>query len=333
MNIQNIMHTQINKVIVTTSARLHMGFFDLTGSGFGSVGLAIDAPTTQIEIIKSAKSSIYDKSRENAANLVESLVNSLYDNTFLTAKILRKRLKIKEKFTLIINQVIPTHAGLGSGTQMALAVGDGLNQLFDLNLSVVQIGAAAGRATRSGIGVAAFSQGGFLVDTGKTGDGLPEIALRLNFPESWRVLLVKDFAHVGVHGAAESQAFQTLKPANYSLRDMVFNHMAPALQRSDLLAFGACMVDLQAYNGEYFAPIQGGHFASADVATVLAWLQNNGAACVGQSSWGPTGFAIFEFESSANAMQKQLQQQFADFANISFQIVRAKNTGALIRPE
>jgi beta-ribofuranosylaminobenzene 5'-phosphate synthase len=111
---------------------------------------------------------------------------------------------------------------------------------------------------------------------------------------------------------------------------MVFNHMALALKRADLLAFGAYMQDLQAYNGAYFAPIQGGHYASADVAAVLAWLQKNGAACVGQSSWGPTGFAIFESENMANAMQKQLQQQFADFANISFQIVRAKNTGASI---
>ena len=44
------------KVIVTTSARLHMGFFDLngtTGRMFGSLGVGIDTPCTQIEIARS----------------------------------------------------------------------------------------------------------------------------------------------------------------------------------------------------------------------------------------------------------------------------------------
>jgi beta-ribofuranosylaminobenzene 5'-phosphate synthase len=323
MNIQNISHTQIKQVTVTTSARLHMGFFDLNGSEgrmFGSLGVSLDAPETIIEVAKSEKLLIEAKSSENVAKIVENLVNVL---------------KINQNFDLKIRQAIPEHAGLGSGTQMALAIGAGLNALFDLNLSVAQIASASQRGARSGIGIGAFEQGGFLVDSGKMSDAenineLPSIALRHDFPADWRVLLVSDTAHQGVHGAAELQAFRSLQPASNNLRDMVFKHMVPALQRADLLAFGAYMADLQAYNGAYFAPIQGGHYASADVAAVLAWLQNMGAACVGQSSWGPTGFAIFESESSAKAMQTQLQQQFADFANISFQIVRAKNTGASI---
>jgi beta-ribofuranosylaminobenzene 5'-phosphate synthase len=319
MNIQNITHTQINKVTVTTSARLHVGFFDLTNATdriFGSLGLSLDAPATIVEIAKSETPLIVAKNRYYVAKIIDNLVNVL---------------KMDENFSVNVQQAIPEHAGLGSGTQMALAIGAGLNELFQLNLSAAQIASASGRGARSGIGIGAFQQGGFLVDAGKIGDNLPEIALRHNFPADWRVLLVSDAAHTGVHGAAESQAFRTLKPVTYSLRDMVFNHMAPALQRADLLAFGAYMQDLQAYNGDYFSPVQGGHYASADVAAVLAWLHNNGAACVGQSSWGPTGFAIFENDLSANAMQKQLKQQFADLANISFQIVRGKNTGASIK--
>jgi beta-ribofuranosylaminobenzene 5'-phosphate synthase len=318
MNIQNISHTQINKVIVTTSARLHVGFFDLsgaTGRMFGSLGVSLDAPETIVEVVKSEKPLIVAKNQYCVDKIVENIVNVLnFDKTF----------------SVKVQQTIPQHAGLGSGTQMALAIGAALNELFSLDLTVTQIAAASGRGARSGIGIGAFQQGGFLVDAGKTGGNLPEIALRHDFPADWRVLLVSDTAHTGVHGAAESQAFRTLKPATYSLRDMVFNHMAPALQRADLLAFGAYMQDLQAYNGDYFAPIQGGHYASMDVAAVLAWLQANGAACVGQSSWGPTGFAIFESENMANAMQKNLQLQFADLANISFQIVLGKNTGASI---
>ena len=300
-----------------------MGFYDLsesTGRTFGSLGVSLNAPETIVKVAKSEKPLIDAKNQDYVAKIVDNLAKSL---------------KIDENFSLKILQTISEHAGLGSGTQMALAIGASLNELFQLNLSAAQIAATSGRGARSGIGIGAFEQGGFLVDAGKMMDcenssQLANIALRHDFPIDWRILLVQDAKHTGVHGAAEFQAFKALQPASNNLRDMVFNHMAPALQRADLLAFGAYMADLQAYNGAYFAPIQGGHYASADVAAVLAWLQNNGAACVGQSSWGPTGFAIFESESSANAMQKQLQQQFADFANISFQIVRGKNTGASI---
>jgi predicted sugar kinase len=145
------------------------------------------------------------------------------------------------------------------------------------------------------------------------------------------VLLIADSAYTGVHGEEELQAFQTLKPAYGSLRDMVFNHMMPALQRADLLAFGAYMAELQAYNGEYFAPVQGGHYASKDVEIVLNWLKQNGVACVGQSSWGPTGFAIVESAQQAETLQSQAQLAFAGKPNISFQICRGKNTGALIK--
>jgi beta-ribofuranosylaminobenzene 5'-phosphate synthase len=141
---------------------------------------------------------------------------------------------------------------------------------------------------------------------------------------------VQDSAYVGVHGAAEAEAFARLKPAQHNLRGLVLQHMLPALQRGDLLAFGAYMQDLQAYNGDYFAPIQDGRYASKDVAKVLAWLQANGAACVGQSSWGPTGFAILENESMANHLKTEAQQAFAEQSNLSFSLCRGNNRGAQI---
>ena len=308
----------MNTVTVTTSARLHMGFFDLKGSTarkFGSLGLSIDSPCTQIVLTKGDEVAMDANCDETIVKIVENTV---------------KFLKMEQKFSLGILQSMPQHAGLGSGTQMALAIGAGLNTLFNLNLTVLQIAKLSKRGGRSGIGIAAFEQGGVLVDGGKTSNGLPEIALRQVFPDNWRMLLIADSAYTGVHGEVELQAFQSLKPAQHSLHTMVFEHMMPALQRADLLDFGACMADLQAYNGDYFAPIQGGRYASNDVAKVLLWLQQNAVACVGQSSWGPTGFAIVESEERANIMLKELQQQFSGVNNISFQMVRGKNSGAVL---
>ena len=306
----------IRTLTVSTAARLHMGFFDLSGKNkFGSLGLAIDSPCTKIIVEKSEKTLINGKTSQNVADITENIVNVF---------------NLKQPFSLTIKQTIPNHAGLGSGTQLALAIGTGLNELFDLQLSTLQIAAAAMRGKRSGIGIAAFQQGGFLVDAGKLSDAMPEIAMRHAFPEDWRVILVQDNAHVGVHGALESQAFKSLNPAQGSMCAMVFEHMLPAMQRADLLAFGAYMQDLQAYNGAYFAPIQGGHYASQDVERVLNWLRQNGVACVGQSSWWPTGFAIVETAKQAEAFKNKAQLEFKDKSNISFQIVRGKNTGASI---
>lgn len=290
-----------------------MGFYDLTGTvdGFGSVGLAIDAPTTQLALSLSE----YAAYAHNSADVVE--ITQHFINV----------LNIKQYFSLDMRQAIPRHVGLGSGTQLALAIGSGLNALLDLGLTNPQIARVANRGSRSGIGLAAFSQGGFLVDAGRVDGALPQVAFRADFPKNWRVILVSDSTHVGVHGAAESQAFDILKPMKESLKNMALNYLTDAVQRADLLAFGAYMVDLQAYNGAYFSPVQGGLYASEDVKNALNWLQQNGVACVGQSSWGPTGFAVIESPEQAENLLKQVKLAFADRLNLSFTQCSAKNTG------
>ena len=299
-----------------------MGFFDLTASSqrkFAGVGLTIESPVTQVEVTRSKHLAIDAKSRENVAKIIENLIKSF---------------NLVNNFSVRILQAIPEHSGLGSGTQMALSLGIALNQLFGLNLTIEQIARDAMRGKRSGIGIGAFTQGGFMVDSGKNTDipteDIPSIAARYSFPNNWHVLLVLDSSHTGIHGLAEQNAFQILKPAPHSLRAMLEEQMLPALQRADLLEFGAGMQALQAYNGDYFSSIQGGRYASNDVAEVLDWLQKNGAVCVGQSSWGPTGFAVLETLQQAENLQVQAQLAFSVKPNISFEITRGKNTGATI---
>lgn len=300
-------------VSVQTSARLHMGFYDLQASGhYGSVGLAIDHPGMVLDL--SYGDMIHPVAEVQA--ILERICH---------------RLQIAVPVQVSVQGEIPRHSGLGSGTQLAMGIGAGLSCLFGLGLQAQDIAHLAGRGRRSGIGVAAFAQGGFLLDAGKeTPDDAPALARRLDFPDDWRIVLVMDSAHVGVHGAAERKAFQTLKPADGCLHDMVFAHMLPALERRDLLAFGAYMADLQAYNGDYFAPVQGGRYASKDVESVLCWMQSQGVACVGQSSWGPTGFAIVE-ESFAKELCGRAQMAFEGMPHISFRICRGRNYGASVQ--
>ena len=323
------------KVSIETSARLHMGFYDLSsksGVMYGGLGLSINAPCTQIQLSKHHKREIIDKAQANLVVKVDKLINVWNADFGIDNQ--NKQSDEHENIQVIINQAISPHVGLGSGTQLALAIGMGLNQLFNKNLSLAQIAESASRGKRSGIGIGAFSQGGFLVDAGKLANEqipiqtIPEIQFRLDFPADWRILLIYDTSHTGIHGSRERQAFRQLPAIKHSLKTMVFSEMLSALRCQDLQAFGACMQTLQAYNGDFFTPFQGGRFASKNVANVLIWLQQNGVNCIGQSSWGPTGFAIVENELQAQDLHDQLKLAFANELNISFEIARANNSGA-----
>lgn len=291
-----------------------MGFYDLESSGlFGSVGLAIDMPETSLELScgQAAGSDL------GASKVLAQIMEGLHVDMPVHVSVL---------------QAIPSHAGLGSGTQMAMAIGAGLSALLNLKLNTHDVARIAGRGKRSGIGVAAFEQGGFLVDArNEVGNVIPQVIERLEFPEGWRIVLVQDSAQTGVHGPAEKQAFQALKPASGNLREMVLTKMVPALKRQDLAVFERCVASLQTYNGDYFAPIQGGRYASKDVGQVLEWVESQGIACVGQSSWGPTGFAIVESEASAQRLLQAARQTFQNKGNISFNICRGRNCGAVVQ--
>lgn len=306
------------QVEVTTCARLHMGFFDLNGGigrRYGSMGLSLNAPHTRISV-----------------SLGES--KELPEYVERSKRALLQHFGIQAPIQIEIVDEIPRHAGLGSGTQMALAIGAALSHLFDLKLSLREIAQCIGRGARSGIGVGTFASGGLVVDGGvNASKQVPPIIAHHAFPEAWRVLLIFDYQYVGVHGPAEIQAFKVLSDkslvSTQQLSHQVLMQGLPALVEQDLPAFGQVVSALQAYNGDYFAPVQGGQYASGLVSEVLADLKTHGIQAVGQSSWGPTGFAIFPNQGVAESHMQRLQALFMH-AQLGWQICAANNAGARI---
>lgn len=332
MTTANIANTLMTKVFIKSTARLHMGFFDLHGGlgrKFGSIGLSLAAPGIEL----SAKFS--DKLHVTGAA-------SAIDKVSTIAQQLITKLNINGSVSLDIKQYIPEHAGLGSGTQSALAVGTVISQLYNLDLSTAQIAELTGRGGRSGIGIAAFDHGGLLIDGGRasglsaspsplTSSKVPPLLARYDFPEDWRILLIFDASKPGIHGELEREAFNKLPefPENLAahLCRYVLMQAMPALVEHDLTAFGFAIQELQSHVGDYFAPAQGGRYASLQVGAVLQYLQSMGVACFGQSSWGPTGFAVFENEVDAEKHLQQLRMTFLD-SNLTWKICRARNSGA-----
>jgi predicted sugar kinase len=64
---------------------------------------------------------------------------------------------------------------------------------------------------------------------------------------------------------------------------------------------------------------------------VIEYLIAQGVPGVGQSSWGPTGFAFFDSDTKAHMMLRQLQNEFADMPQLSYKVVRGNNQGSIIR--
>lgn len=312
----------IAHVFVNAFARLHLGFLDLNGTlgrRFGSLGLGLNAPDTLIELA------------------IGNQVFGEIDEADYVVKSKRKILahaNVEQPVSIKVHREIPRHFGLGSGTQMALAIGAGINQLFGLDLTSAEIAHITGRGLRSGIGIGTFNDGGLVLDGGRnTNTKVPPIVMQQPFPKAWRVLLIFDHSHQGVHGDEELSAFANLPDADLvatqNISHQILMKALPALKECDLNAFAEAIVQLQAYTGDYFSPVQGGRFASKLVARVLSFLTEKGILCVGQSSWGPTGFAVFESDAIAERYLQQLKSTFQE-PNISWLLCEASHVGASI---
>lgn len=321
-------------VSVKATARLHMGFFDLNGElgrKFGSIGVSLDTPAYALRAYRAPQVTV-----AAAAGLNQHAAQAACTRASTLATKLLDALAIKQGLHIELTSLIPEHAGLGSGTQLSLAIGTAINSLYALQLDLRQLATITQRGARSGIGLGTFASGGVVVDGGRGSHTLiPPVLARLEFPQQWRIMLIFDRSHVGVHGEQEILAFKTLAHASAADADRLCRHVLmqalPALAEHDLPNFGQAIRELQQSTGDYFAPVQGGRYASQRTAAVLEWLQAQGVVCLGQSSWGPTGFAIFADSMTAESMLQRLRQQFAPQPGLEFMLCRGHNHGAEVR--
>jgi beta-RFAP synthase len=298
-----------------------MGFVDLHGGygrRFGSLGLTLAALSTRLTVRPSYRLSVLGAERERATAF---------------AAMMLERHALAGAVQVEVEEAIPVHAGLGSGTQLALAVTAGIAELFGIEWSPGELAALSDRGLRSGVGVGAFEQGGFIVDGGRGADTrTPPVIARLPFPDDWRVLLVFDAERQGLSGASERSAFDGLAPMPAEIAAemcrRVLMQLLPALAEREFAPFSAGIAVIQQLVGDCFAPYQGGRYSSPHVASVLAWLRAEGLAGVGQSSWGPTGFALFETEAEAQRLAEAARQRWRQEPALSFMISKARNRGA-----
>ena len=105
----------------------------------------------------------------------------------------------------------------------------------------------------------------------------------------------------------------------------------PALAECDIAGFGSAIKEMQALLGDYFAAIQGGsRFASPDVAAALELHSKmKGRYGIGQSSWGPTGFAFAPSAEEANRLVESIYRH-PRCRDLDIRTVAGLNRGAHI---
>jgi beta-RFAP synthase len=286
-------------VVVRAPARLHFGVLDLHGGlgrQFGGIGAAIPSPGLVLEATPANTVSAHGPDADRVAGFARRYLE-------------RAGITGGARFT--VRHAIPAHAGLGSGTQLALAVARSLAELYDRPTGAAALARTVERGRRSAIGTWAFESGGFILEGGRreqSNDVAPLLA-RHPMPESWRYVVAVPQGKPGLSGEAEAEAFRQLpRPPLHEVEHvahLVLMQLLPALVEADLVEFGGALTEIQRITGGWFAPAQGGVFASGRTGELIHRMADSGAVGVGQSSWGPAVYAIVDgVDAAANLAER-----------------------------
>ncbi len=289
-------------VFVEAPARLHFGVLDLRGRlgrRFGGLGAAIPCPSLLLEATPAEEVIAKGPDAERAGDFARRFVafHGLPGGVRLT-----------------LHRTIPSHAGLGSGTQLGLAVARALAELNGLPTGPVELARAVARGKRSAIGTWAFALGGFIVEGGRRpgSDEVAPLLAHFPIPESWRCVVAVPPGPRGLSGEAEARAFDHLPtPPDREVEQvshLVLMQLLPALVEGDLASFGQALSAVQRITGAWFATQQGGVFAPGPTERLVADMAAWGAAGVGQSSWGPATYGLVDSEQAAHQLAGKVRQ-------------------------
>ena len=322
----------MGQIRIITPARLHFALIDLNGALGridGSIGLALNEPNFRIVASPADRVQIESVQWRKRAEAAIQRLRAKYDFPGIHIR---------------LESEIPSHSGFGSGTQLALGVAQAVNTVYDLGLSVGELALTVGRGGTSGIGVAAFEQGGFILDGGhrfpaekssflpSSAAGAvppPPILLRYPFPDWDMLIVIPNCTHIS--GDTETNLFQTLCPQPQSMGEqlshIILLELLPAIVEKDLNLFSDAINRIQTFGWKKVEiDAQGGVLQQT-----LDFLRDNGAIGAGVSSWGPAIFALgtelADLQQKTEAYLKTLPGGGRCF------ITRANNGGAQVETE
>jgi len=307
---------------IETGARLHFGplsYRPECGRHFGGIGLMIASPG--VRLIATPHDSL----------------EVFHDRAHVFAQTVASNLRFDPKVQLKIDAEIPSHRGLGSGTQLGLAVAEAVCEISGASeRNPVRLAELSGRGARSAIGIHGYQQGGFFVDAGQRGaSAIGEIACRLEFPEEWPILLIAPQQGKGISGSAEAELFAEISPMDETrsgrLCRLALTELLPAISQHDFESWSTALWEYGMLVGEFFRTTQGGVFSDSRVANLVEHLRKCDVRGIAQSSWGPTIAVFCEDIDRSTWLSEKIRQQGDGWEILE---TRGKNTGRTIqRPE
>ncbi len=320
----------IKEVRITTPSRLHFSLIDLNGKLGridGGFGLAINEPNFQIVAEPSTEIHVESAGYSERASEILTRLQKIYHFPGIKLQLLSE---------------IPTHSGFGSGTQLSLGIASAVNTLYNLNLNLLELANAVGRGGTSGIGVAAFETGGFIVDGGHrypeqkssflpsaAADSIspPPILFRHAFPE-WQLLTVLPNCS-RIYGEQELDLFRTRCPQPASvapkLSHILLFQVLPAILENDMHSLGKALNEIQTFGWKRVEIDAQG----SELQQTLDFLQTNGALGAGVSSWGPAICAVSEDIESLKRKTEEFLRKLPSGGTCF--ITSANNIGAEIK--
>lgn len=329
--VRGMSHPEFDSITIRATARLHLGFIDLHGGLgriFGSLGVSIDKPACVVELQRKQEGLIVTgEEKERVRNLAERMINHLGND---------------KGFQLTVWESIPKHLGLGSGTQLYLAVGRAIALLYGKSLTAHELSQIMGRGKVSGVGTATFAEGGFVIDGGKPTtppenkglEDVPPLLVRQLVPEDWNFIIAIPDVPKGLSGVREKLAFKELPKGKAShakeTSRLVLMQLLPALIKDDIIRFGEALTQIQILVGDAFSKAQGGRYASPVVSKCVNAMLEAGAVGAGQSSWGPTCYGLVRGLKAASKVKTAVSEVMGAPSGGTTFIATANNQGAQI---
>jgi len=295
--------SQLRTVTVIAPSRLHFGLLSFGQSQvrqYGGVGVMLEEPAVRVVVSAAERLDVVGTLPERVAQVV-----ARWGEAHPTTPPERCRVELVSAPRL--------HTGLGVGTQVALAVGAALNTFFGIDGEpIAALARKLGRGVRSAVGTYGFAQGGLIAELGKLPhEALAPLHQRVALPAPWRFVLVcLQQALEGLSGCVEQRAFYRLPPVppavTRRLQAELCERLLPAARDACFEDFSESLYAYGQLAGWCFEAVQGGAYHGPQLHQLVERIRALGIVGVGQSSWGPTIFALCPDAVAAHALQEQL---------------------------
>lgn len=319
----------VARVVIRTGCRLHFTLIDMNaelGRVDGGVGVGLKSPGWTVEVLKAKQWAVDERAR-------------------VIVELLKGKLGIKGPFSVKVGGGIPEHVGLGSKTQLALAIASGF-AAFDketAKLTVPQLARLVERGGTSGIGVTTFERGGLIMDGGhnysEKGGFLPSryskaatppVLARFDVPDSWFFVVAIPKGR-NIEGKEEVKAFKDHTPVPRkevgALTRLILMNMLPAVAEDDIEAFGKTLDKIQSLG---FKRVET-RLQVPEVVQIQNKMVDLGASGAGLSSFGPACYCAIRGRTAADKMASDLVRFIKRKIGGTAFVSQAQNSGASIR--